>query len=252
MQSPQALALAGVLALGGVYFAFATEFSSKIGNTSSIAGNVTADLPEDNELNLANGKLRLALTRANLTADHLAAAGVSTSSVTVLVTSARAWMAINTSSLDTAETAARNAKIAVTTLERLQERGLASAEQRTELSNARTTLASSQASLATLINNLKSSATAALSEPQLAKLATLEEKTHSQAPVPLRLGAHTEAEEVALRNIGANKRIAGRMGNEFIGEVGASEFEESDQTLLTNYEESLPRVRQAWLDATGS
>ena len=252
MQSPYALALSGLLAMGAAYFAFSTEFSSsKVGKTHSGVAE-TADLPEESELNLARAKLRLALTRANLTPEHLAAAGVSTSSVTALVSTARAWMAINTAALDTAETAARNAKIAVARLEQLQERGLASADQRTELGNARTTLASSQARLATLIGNLKSSATAALTEQQLAKLGTLEGKTQSQAPVPLRLGAHTEAEEVALRNISANKRIADRIGEAFVGEQGATEFEASDQMLITNYEESLPLVREAWLDATGT
>jgi hypothetical protein len=155
----------------------------------------------------------VALKRAGVDAQTLAAAGLGSAAVSALGQAATQHLATNFTALRTADTACAAARREADRLLRRIQAGKATAAEIAAYPAQKTTFANAEAARNGLLNNLFQAATAGLTNPQRALLATIRaNEANREAPVPYRTVTRTKAEWLQLREDLASERISLKEG----------------------------------------
>lgn len=168
-----------------------------------VAGDEATDAP-------APGDLQVALVRAGLDAEALAAAGVTSQETSDLVGSFAIAMATESGRLADADAAFAAARTSADALQRKVRSGLASAEEVLELVTAKSTLASTEAERADTLNDWFAAGVSELSGTKVKALSTIRSNRHWKLPIEFLVVDREEAEWVALRKALANERICAK------------------------------------------
>lgn len=153
-------------------------------------------------------ELGLALHRAGLEPESLAAAGVSDNAVSTMVQNVRQYLSENPNALDMADDAFGQARHVVDNLRRQIQSGQASQEELNALAAAQSTLSSAEATRNSAINAIFNAGAGNLTEQQRTSLTTIAMNRHWELPVQFLLVHRPQSEWVALRDALANQRIA--------------------------------------------
>ena len=156
-------------------------------------------------------QVRIALHRAGLTPQRLAAAGASPSQAQGVVAGTVEYLAAHTGP-EVLDAAAGTARAEVARLERLVRSGQSAAQDVTDLASARTTLAQAEASRDAELGALFQAATGALPEPQRKLLAAMRTNEYWTMPPEFLTIDLGEPQRVALRDALANERISTKKG----------------------------------------
>jgi len=183
-----ALALvAGLLVLG----------HSRAGEDGEDDPDITVTLPT---------AVEVALLRAGLSPEALAAAGVSSDTLASQLASAADGLTPLPASLATADAAYGDARRNRDRLQRLVRSGLGTADDVQALADARTALAAAEAQRAAVLDAVFAAATADLSDAQAATLGQIRANARWKHPIQYRVAARSEADWFALSDALAHVR----------------------------------------------
>ena len=185
----------GFLGLGTIFVALASNWTA------------TEPLAE-----VSSSQLETALIRVGLDADSLAAAGVSGPETTEVVADVAAWLGSNPTSLSTADANYAAARSAESALKQTVKSGLASAEEVTSLSTAKSTMATATQARVTVLDAIFDAGTADLSAGQKATLEAIEENRSWKLPTHYLVHEWTQQEWVDLRDALAGEKISEAWG----------------------------------------
>lgn len=183
----------------------------------------------------AASELAVALMRAGMGPEALAAAGLSPNGATTVVSNLRNFMIANPVALDVADTAFASAKQSVDQLKRLIQSGQGAAEDVTAYNAAKTQLLLAQTQRQNVLNDFFTAATADLGQTQQDTLTAIRGNCDWDRPTEFLVLSHTDADWVELRECLANERIAADQGEE---------PDPNGQTTLDQYR-SAPQVAAA-------
>lgn len=200
-------------------------------------------------------ELELALRRAELEPEAVAAAGVSSGAAGGVVTEALSQLVATPGVLDAAAAALAEARQLRDQLERVIQAGHATPEQLSAYPLAVSEVTQFQSQLQTAIGNLSDQATAALSTTQRATLATIRSNRRWDLPTEFLVINRPEAQWVELRNCLANERIAAALGEDPDPQAQAALAAFRSNPLVAaakaNLDANLAVVTAAWQAALG-
>ena len=217
----------------------------------------TASLMLDGEGPARPPHFKVLLIRAGLSPEALAAAGVSSESVSTIVGDALTAMGQNPSALATLDTSFADARHESDARRRKIQWGHGGSEDVTIYQSSTAAMNSAATQRETLLSDVQATATSGLTQTQKTALTNLRANAHWNLAKEFMVVNHTEAEWVALRDALANERIAARLGDE--PDAGC-------QALLATYRansavitattglgtQNLAAVRSAWNTAAGN
>lgn len=201
-------------------------------------------------------ELRVALIRAGLAPQTLAAAGLTPVQVGTAVAAlhqANVALPVSLRDLDHAVGEARNARDQA---ERLIQSGRADAQQIAAFPALEQALASASAARETAVQSLFAAATASLSATQRATLIAIRTNAHWKLPTEFLVVERSEVEWVALRNALANERIATRNGDTPNPQcqvlLGHARSDASVAAAKTGLDTNLAALQQTWDSVTSN
>jgi len=175
----------------------------------------------------------IALHRAGLDAESLAASGADSEEAGEVAADVMAYVLANPAALQTADTAYGSARSNHDQLARIVRSGMATEQQIEELATARTTLATTEAARDAAVDAVFAAGTADLEQPQVTLLQMLRSNRDHwrNLPVEFLTVEHAENDWLALRNALAEERIvaSGGFGSGPDGELSAA-----SQSLLAS------------------
>ena len=158
-------------------------------------------------------ELAVALVRAGLDAEALAAAGVSASSVGTVAGDVTEHLMTNQTLIELADAAVANAKQQANQLKRVIQSGRATSEQIDAYPGATLQMSQDRAQCQALVDAVFDAATANLSQAQRDTLGAIQEnRSNWDLPLEFLVVDRTEPQWVELRDCLANERIAAKLG----------------------------------------
>lgn len=189
----------------------------------------------------AASELAVALIRAGMGPEALAAAGLSPGGATMVVSNLRDFMIANPAALDVADAAFASAKQSVDELKRLIQSGQGEAEDVTAYNAAKTQLSLAQTQRQSVLDDFFTAATADLGQTQKDTLTAIKGNSDWDRPAEFLVVNRTQAQWVELRECLANERIATDQGED---------PDPDAQTTLSDYRSAAPvAAAKANLDA---
>lgn len=157
------------------------------------------------------------LVRAGMDAETLAAAGVTSGSVTTAVGRIRENLMGSITQLRAADAAFMSAQQDLRSLDQLIRSGRASDEQKSQRAAKASALASATATRDGLISGLWTAAGDAVTEAQRLRATTIRNNRHREVPLIYRAGSFTDAQWIALRDALSESRRTASTGEELPG-----------------------------------
>lgn len=224
--------------------------SSRVGDAASDAEHSPFVVPAD---------FQVKLLRSGLGADALAAAGVSSGSVTAILQAAADELNAHPSDLTAADSGLVAARVESDRLRIRIQSGQASQEQLSAYQTATSNLASASTSRQAALEAVFAAATANLTAPQRSALTQIRANRavdHSNGfPIDFLVVSRTEAQWVALRDALANERLAVKyadLANEVCQErLATMRSDGSVAAARTSVQSNLTSVTAAWNTASG-
>ena len=155
-------------------------------------------------------KLGVALRRAGIEPDALAAAGVGTTGLGSLITRADAWFVENGEALRQSDAALGEARVLRDQLQRLVRSGLAEPEDVVALAQAKATHDAARIARDAVLHALFVAATEGMEGPRVATLAQIHDNANWKPPVHFLVEDRETATWLQLRDSLAHERIAPR------------------------------------------
>ncbi len=199
---------------------------------------------------------KVTLLRAGLSPEALAAAGVSSGSISSALSAAAQSLAGSPDALVTADAAYATARVNSDRLERLIQSGKGHEQEVAAYQAAKTTLATAETERQAVLDGIFAAATANLSSAQRTALTNLRANASWNLPKEFLVVNRDQAEWVRLRDALANEKISHKLGDE--ADAGA-------QTQLANWranssvaaartalDTNLPQIRTNWNAAAGT
>lgn len=175
--------------------------------TAAIAWIAVADEPSDLP---EPGDLQVALIRAGLDADALAASGLTTQETTDVVEDFAVAMAAELDRLADADADYAEARVTTDALRRKVRSGLASEQEASDLQTAKFSLSTAESARQATLDDWFEAGTASLAGAKTATLATLRSNRDWKLPVEFLVVDRSEEEWVAVRKALANERICAK------------------------------------------
>lgn len=157
-------------------------------------------------------ELAVALIRAGLDAETLAAAGVSPNSVGTVVGDVTDHLMTNQTLIELADAAHAQAKQQANQLKRVIQSGRATSEQIDAYPGATLQMSQDRAQCQALVDAVLNAATANVSQAQRDTLGAIQENRNWDLPLEFLVVDRTEPQWVELRDCLANERIAAKLG----------------------------------------
>lgn len=216
-----------------------------------------AQLPDAQPAALHGTAFKVLLTRAGLSPDALAAAGVSALSVSTIVSSALASVQTHPQALALLDTSYADARRESDARRRRIQSGLGNEADVTVYQASSAAMNSSETQREVFITELLATATAGLPQEQRTALAAIRANSSWNLPKQYMVVNRSQEQWVALRDALANERVAARLGEE---------PDPACQALLANCRanaavitgtsgvapENLAAIRAAWNIAAGN
>ena len=200
-------------------------------------------------------ELRVALLRAGLGAEALAAAGLSAQETSAVTSAFSSAMASQPGALAHADDAFAAARAARDSLQRKVRSGLATEQEIADLASAKSAFSSAESARDHLIDGLFEDATAGLANAKVALLATIRSNAEHELPVEFLVKTRSESEWVALRNALSNERITAKYGDAPNAQMQAALTAwRSDATVAaakSACNANLATIESTWSAATG-
>jgi hypothetical protein len=200
-------------------------------------------------------EVEVAIRRAGLTPERLAAAGVGAQQVTAMVVAARTYLSDHQGDLDAADSTGGAARAERDRLQRLLESGLATENDIAALGAAQTQLDSAEAARDVILEGLYAAATSGIGGEARAALVMLKAGSVWDLPTPYLAIERSQTQWVALRDDLANLRIAAQLGEEpdpgCEDDVMDANADPAVSAASTNLANNLTDVSQAWTAAIG-
>jgi len=156
------------------------------------------------------GDLQVALIRAGLDADSLAASGLSAEQTTDAVGAFALAMAAEPGRLAEADASYSVARVQTDQLRRKVRSGLGSDQDVSDLAQAKAALEAAESAREATLKDWFFAGTASLSDAQSATLAMIRSNRHWKLPIELLTVERSEAEWVSVRKALANERICAK------------------------------------------
>ena len=190
------------------------------------------------------------LSRAGLSGEALAAAGVSSAAVSTVVSDADAALQVSPQSLQQCDLTYQGAKGAYDVLRRKVVSGLASPEEVTECRNCKTACQTAESDRDTLLDRIVSAGTASLTTAEQTSLANIRANRAWELDTQYLVVNRTEADWVALGDALAVRRIALKEGQP-VPPISAALLAQEDAdpavaAAKTNVATYLGSVQTAW------
>jgi hypothetical protein len=202
-----------------------------------------------------SAELALALHRVGLDPEALTAAGVSPSAVETVVGDAVEHLMVNLPLIEAADDAWAQSRQQCDQLKRVIQSGRATEDQIEAYPEARNQLALAEAQRQSLLDDLFSAATDALSESLRNTLATIRGNRNWDLPLEFLVMDRPEPEWVLLRDCLANERIADNFGEDPDPDAQAALAQIRSNPLVAvakaNLDANLTVVATAWHQAVG-
>ena len=157
--------------------------------------------------------LRVALLRAGLGAEALAAAGLGAQETSAVTSAFSSAVASQPGALAHADEAFAAARAARDSLQRKVRSGLATEQEIADLVSAKSALSAAESARDHLLEGLFEDATAGLANAKVALLSTIRSNAEHELPVEFLVKTRSESEWVALRNALSNERISAKYGD---------------------------------------
>ena len=204
----------------------------------------------------AASELTVALIRTGTGPEALAAAGLSPSGATTVVSNLRNFMIANPATLDVADAAFASAKQSVDELKRLIQSGQGAAEDVTAYNAAKTQLSLAKAQRQSVLDGFFTAATADLGQTQKDTLTALRGNGDWDRPTEFLVLSHTDADWVELRDCLANERIAADQGEDPDPDAQTTLSDYRNAAAVTaakaNLDANLAVIAAAWDQAIGN
>jgi len=228
--------------------------TASIPRRSAYSGPASLTAPVS-RLTPAPGELRMALAKAAVVPDYIAAAGANAQSTTAMVNAARDYLMDHAGAISSVENDFMAAQTEHDRLERLVQQGQATEADVLALRTARTTLATRRIDLQNATGAFRSAATAGFNESQTTTLAALRENAQWEVPMQYKVVNRPVAAWIQLRNALANDRISRRHGEDPDAQgqviVGQANSEPATVTAAANLATNLAAVNAAYEAAIG-
>ncbi len=200
-------------------------------------------------------ELAVALIRAGMGPEALAAAGLSPGGATTVVSNLRNFIIANPAALDVADAAFASAKQSVDELKRLIQSGQGAAEDVTAYNAAKTQVLLAQTQRQNVLDDFFNAATASLGQAQQDTLTAIRGNSDWDRPTEFLVLNHTDADWVDLRECLANERIAADQGEDPDpnAQTTLDQYRSAPQvaTAKANLDANLVVVTAAWEQAIG-
>ena len=196
------------------------------------------------------GELRMALAKAALTPDYIAAVGANAETTTVMVSAGRSYLTDHPGAISAPDGDFMAAQAEHDRLVRVVQQGQATESDTLALQTARATLVARRADLQNALGSFRSAAAAGFNESQTAALTVLRANAQWEVPMQYKVVNRPVAGWVALRNALANDRISRRHGEDPDAQgqaiVGQANAEPATVTAAANLAANLAQVNAAY------
>jgi len=200
-------------------------------------------------------ELRVALLRAGLGAEALAAAGLSAQEASTMVGAFSSAMASQPGALEHADSDYAAARVAKDHLQRKVRSGLATPQEVTDLAAAKAALATAEATRQQVFDGWFAAATQGLADAKVTRLVRIQANADWKLPVELLVSDRDQAEWVAIRKALANERICAEYGQDPNPQMQAAlatwRAEAPVAAAKSACDANLGGVQAAWDAATG-